>query len=57
MMPWSASSFKSKHWNAATPAQASKAAAIANAMLREGAGEAAAIATAIRRAKMMRGKK
>ena len=56
-MPWTAEDIKRYHWKSSTPAQASKAAAIANAMLREGADEAAAIATAIRRAKMMRGAK
>ncbi len=49
-MPWTASSFKSKHWKAATPDQAARAAKIANGILRGGGAEGIAIATAIRRA-------
>jgi len=56
-MPWSGAEFRAKHWNAASPPQAKKAASIANAMLRGGADEGVAIATAIRRCKMMRRKK
>jgi uncharacterized protein YdaT len=50
-MPWSAESFKRKHWSKASPNQARKAAEIANRMLSEGADEGIAIATGIKRAK------
>ena len=50
-MPWSASDFRDKHWKDATDAQAAKAAGIANEMLKNGAEESVAIATAIKNAK------
>jgi uncharacterized protein YdaT len=50
-MPWTAKSFKQRHWHKATEHQAQEAAHIANAMLRSGAKEAVAIATAIAQAK------
>lgn len=42
-MPWSAESFKKKHNQSLTGAQAEKAASIANAILRESGDEAKAI--------------
>ena len=53
-MPWTADQFKSKHWGDASPAQAAKAASMANAMLKAGTPEGEAIATAIKNAKRMR---
>ena len=50
-MPWTAEQFKTRHWKDATPGQAKKAAAQASAMLRGGASESVAIATAIKTAK------
>jgi hypothetical protein len=48
-MPWSGKQFKARHNKSATPAQASKAAAQASAMVRNGVDEGIAIATAKRR--------
>lgn len=48
-MPWTAESFRSKHNKKLTLAQAKAAAAQANAILRSGASEAVAIATANKR--------
>jgi hypothetical protein len=50
-MPWTAAQFKEKHFKDATDAQAEKASQIANAMLKDGADEGVAIATAIKKAK------
>lgn len=50
-MPWTPEEFKSKHAKGLSHAQAAKAAKIANAMLKSGAKEGVAIATAISRAK------
>lgn len=50
-MPWSAGSFRSKHWKSASPAQASSAAKMATAMVKSGTDEGVAIATAIKHAK------
>ena len=50
-MPWTPQSFKSKHNKSLTLPQAKKAAAQANAILRSGAGEGVAIATANKYAK------
>jgi uncharacterized protein YdaT len=50
-MPWSGKSFKAKHNHGLTKAQANKAAKQANAMLRSGADEGIAIATANKHAK------
>ncbi len=50
-MPWTASQFKKKHAHGLSPAQAAKAAAQANAMLKGGASEGVAIATSIKHAK------
>lgn len=50
-MPWTAESFKAKHAKGLTDAQASRAASMANAMLKSGTDEGVAIATAIKRAK------
>jgi uncharacterized protein YdaT len=49
-MPWSPSSFKSKHNHKLSSGQASKASSIANAMLKRGVAEGEAIATANARA-------
>jgi uncharacterized protein YdaT len=49
-MPWTGSSFK-KHNKKLTPAQSARAAKIANAILKSGADEGIAIATANKRAK------
>jgi len=56
-MPWTAAEFRVKHWRDATPAQARKAAAIANAMLRDGAADGVAIATGIKKARLILRKK
>jgi uncharacterized protein YdaT len=45
-MPWTGASYRARHNKKLSPAQASKAAAQANAMLREGVPEGVAIATA-----------
>jgi uncharacterized protein YdaT len=50
-MPWTAAQFKAKHFKHASEHQAQEAAHIANAMLKSGAKEGVAIATAIARAK------
>ena len=50
-MPWTAKEFKDRHWKDATPAQAAKAAKIANAILKGGEKDSVAIATGIKRAK------
>ena len=50
-MPWDAKSFRTKHAKNLTHNQAAKAAEMANAMLRSGADEGIAIATAIKRSK------
>lgn len=50
-MPWTPDEFKSRHAKHLTDAQATKASKIANAMLRSGAAEGVAIATAIDRAR------
>ena len=55
-MPWTGLSFR-KHWHGATPEQLRKAASIANAMLEDGADEGVAIATAIKKAKLLVGGK
>lgn len=52
-MPWTPTEFRVKHWGTATMAQARKAAEIANAMLEDGASEGVAIATAIKRARII----
>lgn len=51
LMPWSPQSFKERHNKNLSPAQASVASRIANAMLKRGADEGVAIATANKRAK------
>jgi uncharacterized protein YdaT len=45
-MPWTAKSFKAKHNHSLSPSQAAHAARQANAILKSGASEAVAIATA-----------
>lgn len=50
-MPWTADSFRRKHNKSLTDAQASKAAEMANAMLKSGTPEGIAIATANKRVK------
>ena len=50
-MPWTPSQFKARHAKHLTSGEATKAASVANAMLRGGADEGVAIATAIKRAK------
>lgn len=50
-MPWTPEQFKSRHAKSLTNSQAKKAAAMANAMLRNGVPEGEAIATAIKNAK------
>lgn len=50
-MPWTAEEFKNRHAKDLSPAQAKKAAAMANAMLKSGTKEGVAIATAIKRSK------
>lgn len=52
-MPWSASSFKSKHNHSLNKEQSGKAASMANAMLRNGVPEGEAIATANKNAKKL----
>lgn len=52
-MPWTGQSFKQKHNYKLTPPQANKAASIANAMIRSGADEGMAIATANKHANKM----
>lgn len=52
MMPWTPQQFKERHAKGLTDAQARAAAAQANAMLKGGASEGVAIATAIKHAKM-----
>ena len=56
-MPWSGATFRKKHNKKLSPSQASKAAKQANAMLRSGASEGVAIATANKHAGAMRNKK
>lgn len=53
-MPWSASSFAGKHNHSLKGAAASKAASIANAILKRGGDEGVAIATANKRVGLMR---
>lgn len=48
-MPWTADSFRSRHNKGLSDAKASKAASIANAILRDGGDEGIAIATANKR--------
>lgn len=50
-MPWTAKTFKARHNHTLSPEQAKKAARQANAILRSGASEKIAIATANRDAK------
>jgi uncharacterized protein YdaT len=50
-MPWTAQSYRSRHNKSLTLRQAKKAAAQANAMLREGVPERIAIATANKHAR------
>lgn len=50
-MPWTAKSFKKKHWNDATPSQAAAAAKRATAMVKRGISEGNAIRIAISTAK------
>jgi uncharacterized protein YdaT len=50
-MPWTGKSYRSRHNKSLTPGQAKKAATQANAMLREGAPEGIAIATANKHAR------
>jgi uncharacterized protein YdaT len=54
-MPWTPQEFKERHAKDLSPAQARKAAAMANAMLKSGTAEGTAIATAIKRAKQSGG--
>ncbi len=54
---WDAKSFKARHNKKLSPQQASKAAAMANAMLRSGVPEGEAIATANSRVKGKYGRK
>lgn len=56
-MPWTAKSFKKKHWNDATPAQAAAAAKRATAMVKRGIDEGNAIRIAIHAAKHGGGRK
>ncbi len=56
-MPWTAESFKQKHNHSLNPSQAKKAAAMADAILRSGAPEGIAIATANKRAEAHSGRK
>lgn len=51
-MPWTPQEFKQKHAKHLTDKQAVKAAQIANAMLKNGADEGTAIATAIKNARI-----
>jgi uncharacterized protein YdaT len=54
-MPWTPQEFRDRHAKDLSPAQAKKAAAQANAMLKSGADEGTAIATAIKHAKRSAG--
>lgn len=56
-MPWTPQSFRSKHNKSLSPAQAKKAASMANAMLRSGTSEGIAIATANKAVKRKKRKK
>lgn len=53
-MPWTPSSFKSRHNHSLSSGEAKKASSMANAMLKRGVPEGEAIATANKRAKMHR---
>jgi len=53
-LPWTSQQFRTRHAKHLTPAQAAKAASMANAMVKGGADEGTAIATAIKRAKRSR---
>ena len=53
-MPWTPEQFRTRHAKNLTPSQAKKASAMANAMLKGGADEGMAIATAIKRSKRSR---
>lgn len=53
-MPWTPKSFKQKHNHSLNAGQAKKAAAQANAILRSGASDRVAIATANKNAKGLR---
>jgi uncharacterized protein YdaT len=53
-MPWNEKSFKSRHNHALSVPQAKKASSIANAILRSGASEKIAIATANKRVNNLR---
>lgn len=50
-MPWTPTQFRERHAKDLSPAQAKRAAAQANAMLKAGADEGVAIATSIKAAK------
>jgi hypothetical protein len=50
-MPWTPGQFQAKHDKSATPKQAARESKLASAMLKSGASEGVAIATAIDRAK------
>ncbi len=50
-MPWTPDQFRQRHAKHLSPAQATRAAKQANAMLASGASEGVAIATAIKHAK------
>lgn len=56
-MPWTAQSFKAKHNHGLSGKQASKAASMANAILKRGVPEGEAIATANARVKGKYGRK
>ena len=56
-MPWTGKTFKSRHNKKLTTAQASKAAAQANAILKEGVPEGEAIAIANKHAAKTRSEK
>jgi uncharacterized protein YdaT len=56
-MPWTAKTFTAKHWNAATPIEAARAARTANAIIAAGGDEGRAIATGIKLAKKRTSKK
>jgi uncharacterized protein YdaT len=53
-MPWTGPEFRARHAHKLSPAQAAKAASMANAMLKDGTDEGVAIATAIKHAKINR---
>ena len=55
-MPWTGEQFKERHAKHLSGAAASKAAEMANAMLREGTDEGTAIATAIKHANSTSGR-